>query len=122
MEDIDSEDIDPKTIISLPEPNDTDVELTKDEILTHMQTVITGCCNSINVPNTLSSWKNTAHGLGTIKHIETDFYQGVRMWLNITQNNLMGCDNDIILGSMCGQFAWIKNLLLIKNYINTKHP
>ena len=122
MEAIDREDIDPRTIISLPQPNDQIISLTKDEILTRMQTVITGCCNSMQVPNTLSSWKNTARGLGTIKHIEMDFYLGVKMWLDITQNNLMGCNNDEILKSMSDQFSWIKDLLLIKNYINTNHP
>ena len=45
-------------------------KLTKDEILTNIKTVIDGICNSMHVPNTLSSWKITARGLGTIKHIE----------------------------------------------------
>ena len=43
------------------------------------------------------------------------------MWLDITQNNLMGCDNDEILEQMINKLSWIKDLLLIKNYINTNH-
>lgn len=121
MEAIDQEDIDPKTINFTVISDATCKKLTMDDIVSHMQTVITGCCNSMHIPNTLSSWKNTAIGLNTIKHNEKDFYLGVKMWLNITQNNLMECDNDIILRSMIDQFIWIKDLLLIKNYINTYH-
>ena len=121
MEAIDREDIDPKTINFTTISDTACKKLTKDEILAHMQTVITGCCNSMQVPNTLSSWKITARGLGTIKHIEKDFFLGVRMWLDITQNNLMGCDNDEILEQMSNELSWIKDLLLIKNYINTNH-
>lgn len=73
----------------------------------------------MSVPNTFCSWKNTALGLRTIKHIDKDFYLGVNMWLYITQNNLMKCDNDIILRSMIVQFTWIKDLLLIKKYMAT---
>jgi len=119
MEAFDREDIDPKTIISNPEPNVQTVSLTKDEILIHMQTVITGCCNSFSVSNTFSSWKNTSRGLATIKQIEKDFHTGINLWVNMTMDCIIGCDNDAILRSMSDQFTWIKDLLLIKKYINT---
>ena len=108
-----------KSNISLSQSNNPTIELTKDQILDYIESVTTGCCDSIYVPNTLSSWKITARGLRTIKHIEKDFYLGVKMWLNITQNNILDCNDDVILELMSNQFIWIQDLLLIKKYINT---
>ena len=121
MEAIDREDLDPKTIFSKPELNNEVITLTKDEIIGLMQTVITGCYNSNLVSNTFSSWKNTAKGLATIKHIENDFYMGVNLWLNITMDSIIGCSDNELLKSMSTIFLWIKDLLLIKTYINKYH-
>ena len=126
------EEFDPDSVIALPKENEISLpnlnsiqisveELTKDEILNHMEIVIKGICNSIDVPNTLSSWKITVRGLNTIRHIEKDFYLGVNMWLNITQNNIISCDNNEILESMKNEFSWINDLLIIKRYMNKNY-
>tara|TARA_B100001093_G_C26834479_1_gene1017690 strand:+ start:1662 stop:2048 length:387 start_codon:yes stop_codon:yes gene_type:complete len=127
------EEFDPDSVIALPKENEISLpnlnriqisveELTKDEILNHMEIVIKGICNSIHVPNTLSSWKITVRGLTTIRHIEKDFYLGVNMWLNITQNNIISCNNNEILESMKNEFSWINDLLIIKRYMNKNYP
>ena len=118
MKAIDREDIDPKTINFTAIMDETCKNLTKDQILEHIQIVINGCCNSLNVSNSFSSWKITAKGLSTIKHINNDFHLGVNIWVNMTMNTIIRCDNEIILKSMANNFDWINDLLLIKKYIN----
>ena len=116
MEAIDREDIDPKTILSNQESHKS-TDLTKDEIVYHIQTTIDGCCNSISVPNNFASWKNTAKGLAFIKHIEKDFYKGVELWITLTQTAIMKCDDDSILKSMVNNFPWINSILLLKDHM-----
>ena len=51
MEAIDREDIDPKTIDFNTISNAVCKNITKEDILTHIQTVITGCCILMQLPN-----------------------------------------------------------------------
>uniref|UniRef100_A0A6C0AXH2 Uncharacterized protein n=1 Tax=viral metagenome TaxID=1070528 RepID=A0A6C0AXH2_9ZZZZ len=112
------ETIDSKTINLTDTIDENCKNLTKDQILQHIQTVINGCCNSLNVSNSLSSWKNTAKGLSTIKQINNDFHIGLNLWVNITMDTIIRCDNETILKSMINDYDWINDLLLIKKYIN----
>jgi hypothetical protein len=40
------------------------------------------------------------------------------MWLNITQNQLLGSQNKEILKTIANQWSWVNNLLEIKKIIN----
>ena len=118
MNSIDHEEIDAKINNFTTTMDESCKNLTKDQILEHIQIVISGCCNSLNVSNSFSSWKNAAKGLSTIKHINNDFHLGVNLWVNMTMNTIIRCENEIILKSMINDFHWINDLLLIKKYIN----
>ena len=116
MEALDREDHDPKIIYANIKSMEVPI-LTKDEILDHIELVTLGCIQTFNVSNTFSSWKNNVNGLNNIKHIETDFYAGVNLWINITMDCIIGCSNDDILHLMAIDYPWINTLLFIKNDI-----
>lgn len=111
-----NKDIEQKTI-SANQESQKALNLTKDEIVRHIQITIDGCCSSLPVPNNFASWKNTAKGLAFIKHIEKDFYKGVELWIPFTQTIIMNCDDDNILKSMISNYPWINSLMIIKNYM-----
>ena len=60
-------------------------------ILNHIETVTTGMINDRLVNNAYASWKNTPKGLRFIKEDKAKFYQGINMWLQITQTQLVRC-------------------------------
>tara|TARA_B100001057_G_C22814658_1_gene936882 strand:- start:1276 stop:1647 length:372 start_codon:yes stop_codon:yes gene_type:complete len=119
MEGIDQCDIDTNTNNLKTIMDSNCKNLTKDQILEHIQNVINGSCNSLNLYNTFSIWKNTVIGLSTIKHINNDFHKGVNLWVNITMDSIICCHNEIVLKSMVDDFPWINDLLVVKKYINT---
>ena len=118
MEAIDREDIVPFSILNFDSKPVVSF-MSKDDIIKHMQIVIDGCYQSISISNAFSSWKNTATGLSTIKHIDRDFYTGVRLWLTITQDQIIECNDDKLLRKMAWSYSWINDLLLVKNHIKT---
>jgi hypothetical protein len=90
----------------------------EDIIIEHIQIVINGIVQDMRPNNSYSSWKNTPHGLNFIKSDKAKFYLGVNMWLNITQNQLLGTQNNEILEILKNQFSWVNNFLEIKKIIN----
>lgn len=90
----------------------------EDTIIEHIQIVTTGLVQDLKPTNLFSSWKNTPHGLNFIKSDKYKFYLGVNMWLNITQNQLLGSQNNEILETIANEFSWVNNLLEIKKIIN----
>jgi len=107
--------IDPKTVMAYNPKN----IFSKEEILDYIELVIYGCIYSLTIPNTFSSWKNTVNGLVNIKHIDNDFHYGVKLWVNITMDDIIGCSDNEILQYMSLDYPWINELLIIKKYINT---
>tara|TARA_B100000424_G_scaffold266755_2_gene258421 strand:- start:64 stop:363 length:300 start_codon:yes stop_codon:yes gene_type:complete len=90
----------------------------EDIIIEHVKIVTTGIIETFKPNNSYSNWKNTPQGLDLIKTNKTNFYLGVNMWLNITQNQLLGSENNEILEILKNQFSWINNILEIKKIIN----
>lgn len=83
-------------------------------IVNHISIVTMGLTGNFQISNAYSIWKNTSKGLDFIKDDQNRFYQGVDLWLNITQNQLLGINNNDILAKLSKQYEWIENLLTIK--------
>ena len=92
----------------------------EEKILENIKIVTAGIIKDIGVDNAYSSWKNTEKGLNFIKENEKDFYLGIKLWLDLTQNQLIGTNDDIIQNEMAKSFNWLYNLLEIKNIMNQK--
>tara|TARA_B100001094_G_C18129139_1_gene771231 strand:- start:364 stop:651 length:288 start_codon:yes stop_codon:yes gene_type:complete len=90
----------------------------EDIIIKHIEIVTNNIVETTRLNNSYSSWKNTAKGLNFIKTDKPNFYLGVKMWLNITQNQLLGTENNEILNLLKCEFSWINNILEIKQLIN----
>ena len=86
-------------------------------IVNHTNIVTMGLINNLQITNAYYSWKNTSKGLNFIKDDKNIFYQGVDLWLNITQNQLLGIDSNDILNKLSKQFNWIEKLIEIKKCI-----
>lgn len=83
-------------------------------IVNHINIVTKGLINNFQISNAYASWKNTPKGLDFIKDDKNRFYQGVDLWLSITQNQIMGINNDDILNQLTKQYDWVENLIEIK--------
>ena len=94
-------------------------ETQETQIIKHIEIVTAGIIKDIGVNNAYASWKNTAKGMNFIKENKRDFYVGIPIWLNITQNQLIGTENDELLNMMKNTYPWINNLLEIKNLVKT---
>ena len=90
----------------------------EDSIIEHIQIVTTGLVKDFKLNNSYASWKNSPHGLKFIKSDKSKFYLGVNMWLDITQNQLLGSENNEILKTIGNEYYWVNNLLEIKKIIN----
>jgi len=90
----------------------------EDTIIGHIKIVTDGIIEVLRPNNSYASWKNTPHGLNLIKTEKRQFYLGVNMWLNITQNQLLGTDNDELLNLLKNDFSWINSVLEIKKIVN----
>ena len=69
----------------------------EDIIIEHIKIVTYGIIKDIKPNNSYASWKNTPDALELIKNDMYRFYVSVNMWLNITQNQLLGSENNEIL-------------------------
>ena len=90
----------------------------EDTIIEHIQIVTNGLVQDIKPNNVYASWKNSPHGLNFIKSDKSKFYLAVNIWLNITQNQLLGSENNEILETIANQWCWVNNLLEIKKIVN----
>tara|TARA_B100000900_G_scaffold414908_1_gene443015 strand:+ start:4456 stop:4746 length:291 start_codon:yes stop_codon:yes gene_type:complete len=91
----------------------------EDIIIEHIEIVTNGIVTNMRPNNSYSSWKNTSKGLNYIKTDKPKFYLGVNMWLNITQNQLLGTEDNEILNLLKCEFSWVNNVLDIKKLINS---
>ena len=90
----------------------------EDIIITHIKNVTIGIIQDLQPSNSYASWKNTPLGLNLIKSDKKNFYLGVNMWLDITQNQLLGTNKNELLDILKNQYTWINDLLEIKKIIN----
>ena len=93
----------------------------KNEILSNIKIVTQGIIEDIGVNNSFSSWKNTERGLHFIIEDTTNFYRGVKLWINIVENQIIHCNDIKLLKSIAIQFKWIDNFLEIKSSIETNN-
>ena len=95
-------------------------ELEKEQIIEKIQIVIDNCCKHFKIDNTLLTWKNTAYDLNDIKLDINQFNFGIKLWINITENEIIKCNNIILLTNLSNSttYTWLKYFLDIKNYAN----
>ena len=96
------------------------MEKKEDIIIEHIKIVTKGVIEDIRPNNSFASWKNTPHGLNFIKTDKPKFYLGINLWLNITQNQLLGSENNEILEILKNSFSWINSILEIKKLVNSQ--
>ncbi len=90
---------------------------TKNQILSDIQIVINGCSNDIHLSNKFSSWKNTAKGLSVIKEDQSNFNLGINLWIQITQDQILGIsDIEDLKVLQNNGFSWIENFINVKKY------
>ncbi len=90
----------------------------EDLIIHHINIVINGILENMDVHNIYSSWKNTAKGLDIIKYKTSDFYLGVNLWLNLTKSEFLNNYDIKNLKSMVTSFPWLESYILINELIN----
>ena len=91
----------------------------KEEILSNIKIVTQGIIEDIGINNSFSSWKNTERGLHFIIEDTTNFYKGVKLWINIVENQIIHCNDIKLLRAL--QFKWINNFLDIKSNVETQN-
>jgi hypothetical protein len=92
----------------------------KEQILSNIKIVTEGIIKDIGVNNSFSAWKNTERGLRFIVEDTTNFYKGVKLWINIVEDQIIHCNDIKLLKSIAIQFKWIDNFLEIKSSQNNK--
>ena len=95
-------------------------EENKKQILTNIKIVTQGIIEDIGVNNSFSGWKNTEKGLNFIIEDTKNFYKGVEMWINIVENQIIYCNDIMLLKSIAVQYKWINNFLEIKSSISNQ--
>jgi hypothetical protein len=93
----------------------------KEQILSNIKIVTEGIIKDIGVNNSFSAWKNTERGLRFIVEDTTNFYKGVKLWINIVEDQIIHCNDIKLLKSIAIQFKWIENFLEIKSSIETNN-
>lgn len=86
----------------------------KDSIINNISIVTHGIINDLRPNNSYSNWKNTDIGMKFIKNDSKKFYKALNMWIDITQRQIIGTDNNVILEEMKKNYLWINNFLEIK--------
>tara|TARA_Y100000591_G_scaffold142324_2_gene122277 strand:- start:166 stop:471 length:306 start_codon:yes stop_codon:yes gene_type:complete len=92
----------------------------KEQILSNIKIVTEGIIKDIGVNNSFSAWKNTERGLRFIIEDTTNFYKGVKLWINIVEDQIIHCNDLKLLKSIAIKFKWIDNFLEIKSSQNNK--
>ena len=91
-------------------------------IINYIDIVTQGIINDLKISNMYASWKNTSKGLNFIRNDKDKFYLGVKMWLDITQNQIIGVNDYNDLVSLCLKFIWIEKILLIRDLYSEFDP
>jgi hypothetical protein len=90
----------------------------EEVLLSHLETVTSGIIKDLQINNAYASWKNTPIGLRFIKEDTAKFYQGIGIWLQITQSQLIGTSDNELIEKILPRFPWINSLLEIKKIVN----
>ncbi len=92
----------------------------KDNIVQDIQVVIDGCCQDLHLSNSYASWKQSSKGLNNIKNDSKNFILGVKLWLQITLNNILEISNidDLKILKDITKLSWLNNLINIIQIIN----
>jgi hypothetical protein len=89
----------------------------KDIILDNLNIVCHGIIKDFRPGNQFASWKNTYIGLKSIKNDSAKFYMGIDLWIQITENQLIGRIDNTMAEDMKYNFPWITNFLEIKKLV-----
>jgi hypothetical protein len=89
----------------------------EEKILNNIKIVTEGIQKDIGLDNSFSSWKNTEKGLRFIKNDIEKFYLGVKMWINIVEDQILHCNDISLLKSIINNYKWIENFLEIKDNV-----
>ena len=92
----------------------------EDIIINHIQIVTNGIIKNIRHNNSYASWKNIPQRLDLIKTHKQNFYLGVNIWLNITQKQLLGSENNEFLEKQKNKHPWMNSIFEIKKIINLR--
>lgn len=95
----------------------------KEIVLTNIGVVTTGIIKDIGINNSFSSWKNTEIGLRFIKDDTDKFNLGIKLWLEIVEQQILSqgiwqiIDSCSLIGSnILEKYPWLNNLKDIKEY------
>ena len=95
----------------------------KEIVLTNIGVVTTGIIKDIGINNSFSSWKNTEIGLRFIKDDTDKFNLGIKLWLEIVEQQILSqeiwqiIDSCPLIGSnILEKYSWLNNLKDIKKY------
>jgi hypothetical protein len=95
----------------------------KELVLTNIREVTNGIIKDIGINNSFSSWKNTEIGLRFIKEDTTKFNLGIKLWLEIVEQQILSeeiwqiIDSCPLIGSnILEKYCWLNNLKDIKEY------
>ena len=98
------------------------IKTKEDIIIEHIKEVTNGIQKHMKETTLYyySKWNNAATKLTTIKNYKHNFYLGVRMWLNITQNKILNIKNNVNenLESLKNKYLWVNNIIEIKKILN----
>ena len=89
----------------------------EEQILNNIKIVTEGIQKDIGLDNSFSSWKNTEKGLRFIKNDTEKFYLGLKMWINIVEDQILHCNDYSLLKSVVNNYKWIENFLQIKDSV-----
>ena len=89
----------------------------EEQILNNIKIVTEGIQKDIGLDNSFSSWKNTEKGLRFIKNDTQKFYLGLKMWINIVEDQILHCNDYSLLKSVVNNYKWIENFLQIKDSV-----
>ena len=95
----------------------------KELVLTNIREVTNGIIKDIGINNSFSSWKNTEIGLRFIKEDTTKFNLGIKLWLEIIEQQILSeeiwqiIDSCPLIGSnILEKYSLLNNLKDIKEY------
>ena len=85
-------------------------------VLTNIREVTNGIINDIGINNSFSSWKNTEIGLRFIKEDTSKFNLGIKLWLEIVEQQILSKEIWDVIEILKNQYKWMNNLKDIKEY------
>lgn len=88
----------------------------KELVLTNIREVTNGIIKDIGINNSFSSWKNTEIGLRFIKEDTTKFNLGIKLWLEIVEQQILSEEIFDVIEILKNQYNWMSNLKDIKEY------